>query len=213
MKVLLTGFEPFGGETLNPSWEAVRRAAPGPGVELHRLLVPTEFGRSATVVTREMDRLCPDAIVCVGQAGGRAAVTPERVAINLDDARIADNAGAQPVDVPAVPGGPAAYFSTLPVRAITEALRAAGLPAELSQSAGTFVCNHLMYGVLHHAALYMPAVRAGFVHVPYLPEQLASGDTATPSLPLEKIVEALNVLLEVLARGTPAAPGRQDAGC
>ena len=150
-RVLLTGFTPFGGERINPALEAVKRVR-CPEAELRILEVPTVFGDSARLVTAEMDAFRPDVVLCVGQAAGRSAVTPERVAINVDDARIPDNAGQQPVDAPIVPGGPAAYFATAPVKYMVRAIREAGVPSELSNSAGTYVCNHLLYQVLHHAA-------------------------------------------------------------
>ena len=151
----MTGFTPFGGETVNPALEAVKRVR-CPEAELRILEVPTVFGDSARLVTTEMDAFRPDVVLCVGQAAGRSAVTPERVAINVDDARIPDNAGQQPVDAPIVPGGPAAYFATVPVKDMVRAIREAGVPSELSNSAGTYVCNHLLYCVLHHAG---PGVR------------------------------------------------------
>lgn len=150
-RVLLTGFTPFGGERINPALEAVKRVR-CPEAELRILEVPTVFGDSARLVTAEMDAFRPDVVLCVGQAAGRSAVTPERVAINVDDARIPDNNGCQPVDAPIVPGGPAAYFATVPVKDMVRAIREAGVPSELSNSAGTYVCNHLLYCVLHHAA-------------------------------------------------------------
>ena len=141
-------------------------------------------------VAEAIEREAPDAVLCLGQAGGRAAITPERVAINVDDARIPDNAGEQPVDRPTVPGGPAAYFATLPVKAMAEAIRAAGVAAEVSNTAGTFVCNHLMYAVLHLLAERYPGVRAGFMHVPFVPEQ--TGDKpGQPSMPLADMVRGL----------------------
>jgi pyroglutamyl-peptidase len=191
--VLLTGFDPFGGSSLNPSTLAVR--------QLHRqhllgrqvvaVELPTEFGRALRVLDTWLDQLRPELVVCVGQAGGRAALSIERVAINVDDAPLRDNAGAQPVDVPVVPGGPAAYFSTLPIKAMRSALLAAGLPAEVSQTAGTFVCNHVFYGLMHRLATHpgLRHTRGGFVHVPWLPDQ------GQPSLPLADIVRGLQLLL------------------
>lgn len=199
MRILVTGFDPFDGETRNPSWDAVSRL-PGQigGAEIATLCVPTEFRRATVEVAKAIDEIVPDAVVLVGQAGGRVDVTPERVAINVEDARIPDNAGAQPIDVPVVEDGPAAYFSTLPVKAMVAAIRDAGLPASLSNSAGTFVCNDLMYGVLHHLAVTgRAAVRAGFVHVPFVPEQLARHEGAA-SLPLDDIVRALTIAIDAL---------------
>ena len=193
-RVLLTGFTPFGGETVNPALEAVNRVR-CPEAELRILEVPTVFGDSARLVTAEMDAFRPDVVLCVGQAAGRSAVTPERVAINVDDARIPDNAGQQPVDAPIVPGGPAAYFATVPVKDMVRAIREAGVPSELSNSAGTYVCNHLMYGLLYHIQRSFPGVRGGFIHVPFLPQQVEQ-KPGTPSLPLDDMVQAILIAIE-----------------
>lgn len=199
MRILVTGFDPFDGESCNPSWDAVSQLSEQiAGAEIVTKCVPTEFRRATAEVSEAIDELAPDAVVLVGQAGGRADVTPERVAINLEDARIPDNAGAQPIDVPVADDGPAAYFSTLPVKAMVAAIRDTGLPAYLSNSAGTFVCNDLMYGVLHHLAMTgRTAVRAGFVHVPFVPEQAARHEGAA-SLPLDDIVRALTAAIEAV---------------
>lgn len=196
--ILVTAFEPFGGEDRNPALDAMR-ALPKTiaGTRIATCVVPTEFNRSIRVVTGAIEKTRPVAVLAIGQAGGRAAVTPERVAINLDDARIPDNAGAQPLDQPIVADGPAAYFSTLPVKAMVQAIRAAGVPAELSHTAGTYVCNHLMYGILHQ--LRDSHTRAGFVHVPYASEQVA-GRADTPSLPLDSIVTALTAAIEAIVK-------------
>lgn len=197
-KILLTGFTPFGGESINPALEAVMRVKTSDSaVEIIPLKVPTVFSLSAETVIAAIEKHRPDAVICVGQAGGRSTVTPERVAINLDDARIPDNEGAQPVDAPISPEAPAAYFSTLPIKAIVQAIRAAGVPAGISNSAGTYVCNHLMYSVLHYAAQVRPELRAGFIHVPYIPEQTAGKNL--PSLPLEDIVRALEAAVGTVA--------------
>ena len=176
-RVLLTGFTPFGGETVNPALEAVKRVR-CPEVEVRVLEVPTVFGESSRVVTAAMDAFRPDVVLCVGQAAGRSAVTPE------------------PVDAPIVPGGPAAYFATVPVKDMVLAIREAGVPSELSNSAGTYVCNHLLYCVLHHAG---PGVRAGFIHVPCIPEQTAGTDR--PSLPLAQLVAALEAAVAACCKG------------
>lgn len=199
MRILVTGFDPFDGESCNPSWDAVSQLSEQiAGAEIVTKCVPTEFRRATAEVSEAIDELAPDAVVLVGQAGGRADVTPERVAINLEDARIPDNAGAQPIDVPVADDGPAAYFSTLPVKAMVAAIRDTGLPAYLSNSAGTFVCNDLMYGVLHHLAVTgRTAVRAGFVHVPFVPEQAARYEGAA-SWPLDDIVRALTAAIEAV---------------
>lgn len=172
MKILLTAFDPFNGEPVNPAMEAVALVPDRiEGAEIVRLTVPTVFRRSVEVVISAVEKVHPDVVLCVGQAGGRRELTPERVAINLDDAAIPDNEGNQPVDQPIFPDGAPAYFSTLPVKAMVRAIRAAGLPACLSDSAGTFVCNHLMYGLLYTLEKRFPGVRGGFLHVPYTPEQ------------------------------------------
>lgn len=199
MRILVTGFDPFDGESRNPSWDAVSQLPRDIAeAEVVTLCVPTEFRRATAEVVEAIGELAPDVVVLVGQAGGRADVTPERVAINVQDARIPDNVGVQPIDVPIVEDGPAAYFSTLPVKAIVAAIRDAELPASLSNSAGTFVCNDLMYGVLHHLAVTgRTEVRAGFVHVPFVPEQAARHE-GTPSLPLDDIVRALTAAIEAV---------------
>lgn len=193
-RVLLTGFEPFGGEAVNPSWQAVRAVAEHPpeGVELSVAQLPCVFGTALDALRAAVAATTPDVVLCVGQAGGRPDITVERIAVNLDDARIPDNAGARPLDEPVVPGGPAAYFATLPVKACVAAVREAGLPASLSHTAGTFVCNHVFYGLLHLAATEHPGLRGGFVHVPYAPEQVT--DRALPSLPVAAAAAALRVI-------------------
>ncbi len=200
MKLLVTGFEPFGGETVNPAWEAVQRLPERIGAwELTKLQVPTVFGSAAECVLSRAQTLLPDAVVCVGQAGGRRAVTPELVAINLQYASIADNRGQQLQDVPCVLGAPNAYFSTLPVRRMAEAIRAAGLPGELSYSAGSFVCNDLLFRLLHRYD--GTQTRVCFIHVPYLPEQAKNG---VPSMQLDDIIRALEAAIAVIP--APSAP-------
>lgn len=192
-KLLITGFDPFGGESINPAWEAVRLL---PDVirdfELVKLEIPTVFGAAAQVVIDKAEEIHPDAIISVGQAGGRAAVTPEMVGINLRYAFIPDNMGALPCDIPIAEGGPAAYFSTLPVRAMAKAICDAGLPGAVSYSAGSFVCNDVLYSLLHR--FDGTAVRAGFIHVPFLPEQTKD----KPSLPLEQTAAALRAAIEAI---------------
>lgn len=187
--VLLTGFEPFGGDALNPSQD-VARALDGVVIRGRRVagaVLPCRFGAALAELDRLLRRHRPELVLCTGLAGGRAQITPERVAINVDDARIPDNAGAQPVDCPVVRGGPAAYWSTLPVKAIVADLQRHGLPAGVSQTAGTFVCNHVFYGLMHRLRR-RPGVRGGFIHLPWLPEQAGAGQ---PSLPLDAMVAAL----------------------
>lgn len=173
MKILVTGFDPFGGEKVNPALEAVK-SLPSEihGAEIHWVEIPTVFYRSAEVLEAEIVRFQPDAVLCIGQAGGRASLTPERVAINQDDARIPDNQGNQPVDTPIRLDGQAAYFSTLPIKAMVQAIKEEGLPATVSNTAGTFVCNHLMYQALYLADKKFANMRAGFMHIPYMTEQV-----------------------------------------
>ena len=200
MKILLTGFDPFGGENVNPALEAVKLVKAPAGAALVRLEVPTVFGKSIDTVLEAVRLHRPDAVVCVGQAAGRAGITPERVAINLMDASIPDNEGNQPCDRPVYPDGENAYFSTLPVKAMVEAIKAAGVPASLSNTAGTFVCNQLMYGLLYHTSREFPGIRGGFVHVPCIPEQAERTEGNLPSLPLPEIVRGLEAALAVLAK-------------
>ena len=183
-RVLVTGFAPFGGESRNPSWEIVR-ALPDSiaGYRIEKLKVPTEFGKAIEVAEQAIDKWQPRVVLCFGQAGGRSRLCVERVAINVDDARIADNAGKQLIDQPIRRNAPAAYFCTVPVKAMVASMARAGVPAEVSNSAGTFVCNHLIYGVLHHIACMGYATRAGFIHVPYMETQIIDRpDTAALSL-------------------------------
>ena len=194
--VLLTGFEPFNKETINPAWEAVRALDgwSGAGFAVEVLQLPCVFGEANRVIGEAVARLQPALVIAVGQAGGRVDLSVERVAINVDDAPIPDNAQCQLVDAAIVPGGPAAYFSTLPIKAIVRGLKAAGIPASVSQTAGTFVCNHVFYGLMHRTA--GSAVKAGFIHIPYLPEQ-AARHPGVASMALAEVVRGLKVAIEV----------------
>jgi pyroglutamyl-peptidase len=205
--VLLTGFEPFNKETVNPAWEAVRSlegwAGDGFKVEVRQL--PCVFGEAIRVMQESIAQLNPAVVIAVGQAGGRVDMSVERVAINVDDAPIPDNAQRQLIDEPIVAGGPAAYFATLPIKAIVSALRAAGVPASVSQTAGTFVCNHLFYGLMHHTSQMQ--VKAGFIHIPYLPEQ-AVRHPGVASMALPELVRGLKIAVEVaLETGTDVRIG------
>jgi pyroglutamyl-peptidase len=195
--VLLTGFEPFNGATINPSWEAVRALDgwSGPGFAVVARQLPCVFGTALDVLRESIAGVKPDIVIAVGQAGGRSEISLERVAINVDDASIRDNAGNQPVDAPVVADGPAAYFTTLPVKAIVKALRLRGFPSGVSQTAGTFVCNHVFYGLMHQTV--GQPVKAGFIHVPFLPEQAADRPERPPSMALRDIVDALRIAVEV----------------
>jgi pyroglutamyl-peptidase len=198
--VLVTGFSPFGGEATNPSWEiakALPKTIGGYRVEAQR--VPTEFGKSIAVATKAIDKLKPAIVLCLGQAGGRACMSVERVAINVDDAVIADNASRQPIDTVIEAEGAPAYFSTLPIKAMVAAMNHAEIPAMVSNSAGTFVCNHLLYGVLYHIDERQLKTRAGFMHVPFLPEQ-AVGRGAIASMSLQSMIEATKVAIMAAIR-------------
>jgi pyroglutamyl-peptidase len=195
--VLVTGFGPFGGEPINPALEAIKLLEGHILGEEYRVvtreLPVTRFEAIDSIVAhiRETD---PVLVLAVGQAGGRLEITPERVAINVDDYRIPDNGGVQPVDEPVVAGAPTAYWSTLPIKAMVLAMREAGIPALVSNSAGTFVCNHLFYGLMHHLAQSGNKIRGGFVHIPYLPVQ-AVRIGAQPSMAVETVVKGLEVAL------------------
>jgi len=197
--VLLTGFEPFNGATINPAWEAVRALEgwQGEGFQVEVRQLPCVFGDAIEDLTALIDELHPDVVIAVGQAGGRPDISVERVAINVDDASILDNGGQQPVDTAIAADGPAAYFSTLPIKAIVHALRARGLVAGVSQTAGTFVCNHVFYGLMHHAATQPQPIKAGFIHVPFLPEQAAARPDTPPSMALEDIIAGIKLAVEV----------------
>ena len=194
--VLLTGFEPFNQESINPAWEAVSALAGWceAGFAVAVCQLPCVFGLAGEVLQAALDEFKPDLVIAVGQAGGRVDISVERVAINVDDAPIPDNAQRQLVDEAIVAGGPAAYFSSLPIKAIVAGLRAEGLPASVSQSAGTFVCNHVFYGLMH-AASRLP-MRAGFIHIPYLPEQAARYPGAA-SMALAEVVRGLRIAVRV----------------
>lgn len=193
MKILLTGFDPFGNESINPSIEAVKRCHVD-DVEMIKIEVPTVFYESIDVVSKAIDQHHPDAVICVGQAGGRTDITIERVAININDARIPDNKDNQPIDQKIYEDGENAYFSTLPIKQIVTDLNVAGIPASVSNSAGTFVCNHLMYGILHK----YKNLKCGFVHVPFIPNQVTN--KKAPSMSLEMIVQGLEIIIETMKK-------------
>ena len=195
MKILVTGFDPFGGEKVNPALEVVK-SLPSEihGAEIHWVEIPTVFYQSAEVLETAIVHYQPDAVLCIGQAGGRASLTPERVAINQDDARIPDNQGNQPIDTPIRLDGQAAYFSTLPIKAMVQAIKEEGLPATVSNTAGTFVCNHLMYQALYLADKKFPDMRAGFMHIPYMTEQVINKPN-TASMSLTDIVRGIEAAI------------------
>lgn len=199
-KILMTGFEPFGGESINPALEAVKLLD---GVVLNNGIivahqVPVTRFKAIEVVIEAIKYHQPDYVITVGQASGRAAITPERIAINMDDFRIADNDGNQPIDQPIIMNGPNAYFSTLPIKAITQALQQQGIPCQVSNTAGTFVCNHLFYGVQHY--LRYTQIGHGFIHIPLLPQQATFGDQ--PSMSLDLIVAGLKIAAQAVIDNT-----------
>jgi pyroglutamyl-peptidase len=206
--VLVTGFDPFGGHIVNPSWMAVQ-ALHGRQVGAHRIVgarLPTVFGESLATLRDLLFRHRPALVICTGQAGGRVALSLERIAINVNDARIADNAGEQPVDTPVIAGGPAAYFTNLPIKAMLATLLAEGINAEVSQSAGTFVCNHVFYGLMHELSTRaeLRHARGGLVHVPWLPVQ------GQPSMRLDEVVHGLKLAIQCAL--ATVADIRKEAG-
>lgn len=202
MKALVTGFDPFGGDKVNPSSLAVSKLRKRiGGVMIHTATLPTSYAKSAGVLRKVIEKTKPDIVLCVGQAGGRTELCLERVAINVQDARIRDNDGKQPIDKPVVAGGPAAHFATLPIKACVAAMRKAGLPAAVSNTAGTFVCNHIFYALMDIAAAHPIPMRGGFLHIPYVPEQVARLGGA-PSMAVEDIVRGIEIIVEVSATRT-----------
>ena len=200
MKILITGFDPFGGEPVNPALEAVKLMKDEiAGAKIIKLEIPTVFRKSVEKIHEMMKAEQPDVVLSIGQAGGRFGVTPERVAINVDDARSKDNEGNQPVDTPIFTDGEAAYFSNLPVKAMVEAIKNKGLPSTLSNSAGTFVCNHVMYGVLYYIHKEFPNVRGGFIHVPFITDQVVTKPNVA-SMALADITEALESAVEAIVK-------------
>lgn len=198
-KVLVTGIEPFDGEKINPSWEVVKQLGDlelsGAKIVVRQL--PCVFGKAIDALNVAIDEVQPEMVICVGQAGGRSDFSIERVAININDARIPDNEHNQPVDETIVAGGPAAYFSTLPIKTIVNGLRESGIPASVSQTAGTYVCNHIMYGLLHRLAQpSCKVVKGGFIHIPYLPEQAARHPGA-PSMSVHTVLNALELTIAI----------------
>lgn len=200
MKILLTAFDPFGEDIINPALEAVKLVADEiEGAEIIKLEVPTVFNKSIDTVAAKMAEVKPDVVLAIGQAGGRFGITPERVAINEDDARIKDNEGNQPIDLPIYEDGEPAYFSSLPIKAMVEEIKAAGLPSQVSNTAGTFVCNHLMYGILYHIAKDYPGVKGGFIHVPFIPEQVTDRPNQ-PAMSTEDIARGLEAAIRAIVK-------------
>lgn len=195
MKILVTGFDPFGSDKINPAIEAVKKLPDTiKGAKIIKLEIPTAFNKSAQVVHQAIVKEQPDYVLNVGQAGGRSALTPERVAININDGRIPDNDGYQPLDEPIQPDGDTAYFTQLPIKAMAKAIRAAGLPAIVSNTAGTYVCNHIFYQVQYMRTKEFPKLKAGFIHIPFLPEQVITRPNQ-PSMALADIVKGLTAAI------------------
>ena len=204
MKILVTGFDPFGGEKINPALETIKRLPDTIlGAQIIKLEIPTVVGKSLAKIKEAVEKENPDAVLSIGQAGGRSEITVERIGINIDDCRIPDNEGNQPIDEPVIKGGPAAYFVTVPIKAIVENIKAHNIPASISNTAGTFICNHVCYGVAHLAAQRTAAgkpMKSGFIHIPFLPEQVIGKPALTPSMSLETIVSGITHALEAIVK-------------
>ena len=202
MKILVTGFDPFGGEKINPALETIKRLPDAVlGARIIKLEIPTVVGKSLAKIQEAVEKENPDVVLSIGQAGGRSEITVERVGINIDDCRIPDNEGNQPIDEPIVADGPSAYFVTVPIKAIVEKIKANKIPASISNTAGTFICNHVCYGVAHLAAARTAAgkpMKSGFIHIPFLPEQVIVKPALTPSMSLETIVSGITHALEAI---------------
>ncbi len=199
MKILLTGFDPFGGETVNPAYEAVKLVPENiKGMEIIKLEVPTVFRKGPAYIIEKIRETKPDIVLSIGQAGGRSAITVEFVGINHLDASIPDNEGFQPDGEKIVDKGENAYFSTLPVKAIAENIRANGYPAFISYTAGTYVCNEVLYTVLHYAKEHAPQLKAGFIHVPFALGQVIDKRDGTPSMSVRDIAKAIEHAIEAI---------------
>ena len=202
MKVLITGFDPFGGESINPALEAVKQLPDTiEGAKVIKLEIPTVFRKSLEKIEENIIKHNPDVVISIGQAGGRFGITPERVAINIDDARIPDNETNQPIDIPIFEDGDAAYFSTLPIKAMVKEMQDNGIPASVSNTAGTFVCNHVMYGVLYMTAKKYPNIKAGFIHVPYIPSQVVTKPNQ-PSMSTDDITKGLALCIKAIVNNS-----------
>lgn len=198
MKILVTGFDPFGGEKINPAIESVKKLPDTiKGAEIIKLEIPTVVRKSLEKIKEAIKKYNPDVILSIGQAGGRYDITVERIGINIDDCRIPDNEGNQPIDEVIYEDGEQAYFATVPVKAMVENIKKHNIPASVSNTAGTFICNHVLYGVAYEVAKYYPEKRSGFIHIPYLPEQVITKPN-TPSMPVDTIVEGLIASIEAI---------------
>lgn len=200
MKVLITGFDPFGKEKINPALEAIKILDDQiAGTQIVKVELPTVFIKSIEKLEKALEKENPDIVICIGQAGGRDKISVERIAINIMDARIPDNEGNQPIDEPIFPQGDPAYFSRLPIKRIVREMKENNIPAEISNTAGTYVCNHIMYGLLYNIATKYPNMKGGFIHIPYLPEQVIEKSKA-PSMSLDYIVKGIIIAIEVAIR-------------
>lgn len=198
MKILVSGFDPFGGEKVNPAIESVKKLPDTIlGAEIIKLEIPTVIGKSIQKIEEAIELHKPDVVISVGQAGGRTDITVERVGVNVDDCRIPDNEGNQPIDEKIVEDGPDAYFVTLPIKAMVEHIQKKGVPASVSNTAGTFICNHVTYGVRHLAETKYPEMRTGFIHIPFLPQQVLD-KKGMPSMELDVIVKGLVAAIEAV---------------
>lgn len=196
MKVLITGFDPFGGESINPALEAVKLLPSTiSGAEVIKIEIPTVFRKALEHIEAAIEKHNPDIVISIGQAGGRFGITPERVAINIDDARIEDNEGNQPIDLPIYEDGQSAYFSSLPIKAMVKEMSENGIPGSVSNTAGTFVCNHVMYGILYLVDKKYPNIKGGFIHVPFIPNQVITKPN-TPSMSLSDISKGLELCIK-----------------
>ncbi|MGG7059330.1 pyroglutamyl-peptidase I [Clostridium nigeriense] len=198
MKILITGFDPFGGESINPALEAVKKLPDTIlGQDVIKIEIPTVFRKSLEKIEENIQKHNPDVVISIGQAGGRFGVTPERVAINMDDARIKDNEGNQPIDISIYEDGENAYFSNLPIKAMVKEMNDNGIPASVSNTAGTFVCNHVMYGILYLIDKKYPNIRGGFIHVPYIPSQVTTKPNM-PSMSIDDIAKGLELSIKAI---------------
>lgn len=202
MRILVTGFDPFGGEPINPAIETVKRLPDTiAGAEIIKLEIPTVCHKSLKVIDEAIAKYNPDAVLSIGQAGGRPDITVERVGINVDDCRIPDNEGNQIIDEPVYADGPDAYFVTVPIKAMVQNIQNQGIPASVSNTAGTFVCNHVTYGVCHLIATKYPGKRSGFIHIPFLPQQVTDKKNM-PSMSQDLMVKAIEAAIEAIVENT-----------
>lgn len=204
MKILVTGFDPFGGESINPAYEVVKRLKDNiAGAEVIKLQIPTAFNKSTEMIIKKVEEINPDCVLSIGQAGGRYDITIERIAINIDDARIPDNLNQQPIDKKIDENGETAYFATIPVKEIVSSISSKNIPASISNSAGTYVCNHVMYSILNYARKNNLNIQSGFIHIPFLFEQVMDKKN-TPAMDLNSMVTGIETAIEVIVSNKKA---------